>query len=91
MVSPETVVSLCPPCQAPRIQHPLLGSTLPPSPHCQYSPIREQVELAGIGDAFNGVDGLLHDEHFHLLAAHLDLLETQILLAAAKIEGGREM
>lgn len=63
-------------------QHCPLGATV------SSSPIREQVELAGTGDAFVGVDRLLHDEHIHLLAAHLDRLGAQGLLAAADMEGG---
>ena len=71
------------------------SSTHAPAPHCPLaatvssSPVREQVKLAGAGDAFHRVDGLLHDEHSHLLAVHFNGLEAQGLLAAAKKEGRR--
>lgn len=48
------------------------------------SPIREQIELAGERYAVFRVYGLLHDEHFSLLVAHLDCLETQGFLRQPK-------
>ena len=58
-------------------------------PTVSSSPIREQVKLAGHGDALFRVYSLLHNEHFHLLMAHLDRLGAQALLAATKMKGGR--
>lgn len=83
--SPETASPLRPrppslhPCLAQQCLRPGVGS----------SPIREQVELAGHGDALLRVHSLLHGEHFHLPVAHLDRLGAQGLLAAAEMEGGR--
>lgn len=47
-------------------------NTAPFGPTAGSSPIRQQVELAGHGDALIRVYGLLYHEHFHLLTVYLD-------------------
>lgn len=88
VVSPDTVLVLGPISlhhRAPR----LVLNAAPLWPRVSSSPIRQQVELAGHGDALLGVYSLFHDEHFRLLMVHLDGLGAQGLLAAAEMEGRR--
>lgn len=58
--------------------------TLPPGAALISSPIRQQIELAGKGDALNRLHNLLHDEHVRLLMVHVDGLGAQGFLAEAE-------
>lgn len=87
---PQKQQSSCSPSPS-MAEHPGCAQHCPRGPAASRSPIRQQVVLAGHGDALIRMHSLLHDEHFHLLTVHLDGLGAQRFLAATKMREGGEV